>query len=231
MLVAYGFAEASNGAESAAGYEAGLQRLVESLLAQSRRVILLRPFAMPGVRTAGYAEAMEICGRATDRAGQHLGVPVLTVRCDSFTEDGLLPDEAGYRQLGRELAGRLTAEPSEAPAEASEPVAEASETDAVALSDEPLLQAIRRKDELFFHRHRPQNETYLFLFRKHEQGNNAAELSRFEPLIDQAEQAICAMPRSWRSPPPLLDLPPRDWTESGKRRPCDSHLNVVFVDG
>lgn len=183
VLVAYGFAEASNGAEAAAGYEAGLQRLAESLLAQSRRVILLRPFAMAGVRTAGYAEAMAICGQATDRVGQHLGVPVLSVSCDSFTTDGLLPDEAGYRQLGRELAQRLTAA-------ASEPAGTTAEPLALAVSDEPLLQAIRRKDELFFHRHRPQNETYLFLFRKHEQGNNAAELKRFEPLIDQAEQAI-----------------------------------------
>ncbi len=55
---------------------------------------------------------------------------------------------------------------------------------------ELLRQKIRRKNELFFHRHRPQNETYLFLFRKHEQGNNAAEIPQFDPLINEVEAEI-----------------------------------------
>jgi len=38
---------------------------------------------------------------------------------------------------------------------------------------EPLRQAIRKKNELYFYRWRPQNETYLFGFRKHEQGRTA----------------------------------------------------------
>lgn len=46
------------------------------------------------------------------------------------------------------------------------------------------------KNLMFFHRHRPQNETYLFLFRKHEQGNNAVEVEQFEPLIDAAEDHL-----------------------------------------
>jgi len=46
------------------------------------------------------------------------------------------------------------------------------------------------KNLLFFHRHRPQNETYLFLFRKHEQGNNAVEVEQYEPLIEAAEERI-----------------------------------------
>ena len=48
---------------------------------------------------------------------------------------------------------------------------------------EPLRQAIRKKNELFFHRWRPQNETYLFGFRKHEQGKNAKEIAEFDPLV------------------------------------------------
>lgn len=56
-----------------------------------------------------------------------------------------------------------------------------------------LRQAILRKNELFFHRWRPQNETYLFGFRKHEQGNNAAEIPRFDPLIERQETLIAAL--------------------------------------
>ena len=55
---------------------------------------------------------------------------------------------------------------------------------------EKLRQAIRAKNELYFHRWRPQNVTYLFGFRKHEQGNNAVEIPRFDPLIEAAEAEI-----------------------------------------
>ena len=43
---------------------------------------------------------------------------------------------------------------------------------------------------MFFHRYRPQNETYLFLFRKHEQGNNAAEIPQFDPIVEDLEKQI-----------------------------------------
>jgi len=53
-----------------------------------------------------------------------------------------------------------------------------------------LRSAIQKKNELFFHRWRPQNETYLFGFRKHEQGNNSVEIPQFDPLIAEAENHI-----------------------------------------
>ncbi|HWE40199.1 MAG TPA: GDSL-type esterase/lipase family protein [Isosphaeraceae bacterium] len=53
-----------------------------------------------------------------------------------------------------------------------------------------LRTAIGRKNTLFFYRWRPQNETYLFGFRKHEQGQNAAEVPRFDPLVAEQEKAV-----------------------------------------
>ncbi|MEO6784677.1 MAG: hypothetical protein ABI318_00985, partial [Chthoniobacteraceae bacterium] len=53
-----------------------------------------------------------------------------------------------------------------------------------------LRAAIIRKNELFFHRWRPANETYLFGFRKREQGKNGAEIPMFDPLIEKAEAEI-----------------------------------------
>ncbi|MBD3672601.1 MAG: SGNH/GDSL hydrolase family protein [Planctomycetaceae bacterium] len=53
-----------------------------------------------------------------------------------------------------------------------------------------LRAAIVKKNELYFHRWRPQNVTYLFLFRKHEQGQNAKEIPQFDPLVDEQEQLI-----------------------------------------
>lgn len=52
------------------------------------------------------------------------------------------------------------------------------------------------KNMMFFHRHRPQNETYLFLFRKHEQGNNAVEVPLFDPIVDGLEKRIQAIQNS-----------------------------------
>lgn len=58
---------------------------------------------------------------------------------------------------------------------------------------EALRQTINEKNVLFFHRWRPQNETYLFLFRKGEQGNNAVEIPMFDPLIAEKEAQIARL--------------------------------------
>ena len=62
-----------------------------------------------------------------------------------------------------------------------------------------LRAAIVRKNELYFHSWRPQNITYLFLFRKHEQGNNAKEVEEFRPLVEKLEAEIAAMKKSSQS--------------------------------
>src|SRR5258706_5277716 len=58
---------------------------------------------------------------------------------------------------------------------------------------EALRQAILKKNTLFFDRWRPQNETYLFGFRKHEQGQNAKEIPMFDSLISQQEAEIAKL--------------------------------------
>ncbi len=74
----------------------------------------------------------------------------------------------------------------------------------VRLADDPdraqaerLRATIVKKNELFFHRFRPANETYIFGFRKNEQGRNAVEMPQFDPLVAAEEQAIAAL----RKPP------------------------------
>lgn len=60
---------------------------------------------------------------------------------------------------------------------------------------EELRKAITAKNTLYFHRWRPQNETYLFGFRKHEQGQNAVEVPRFDPLVAELESRIAVLRR------------------------------------
>jgi lysophospholipase L1-like esterase len=58
---------------------------------------------------------------------------------------------------------------------------------------EKLRQAIVEKNRLYFYRWRPANETYLFGFRKHEQGQNAREIPQFDPLVAEAEAKIAKL--------------------------------------
>jgi lysophospholipase L1-like esterase len=58
---------------------------------------------------------------------------------------------------------------------------------------EALRRAIVKKNLLHFHRWRPQNETYLFGFRKHEQGQNAREVPLFDPLVAEQEAIIARL--------------------------------------
>jgi lysophospholipase L1-like esterase len=58
---------------------------------------------------------------------------------------------------------------------------------------EQLRKTINEKNLIFFHRWRPQNQTYLFGFRKHEQGNNAIEVPQFDPLVEAKEKEIARL--------------------------------------
>ncbi len=53
-----------------------------------------------------------------------------------------------------------------------------------------LREKVIAKNELFFHRWRPANTTYLTGFRKHEQGQNAKEIAQFDPLVAAKEEEI-----------------------------------------
>lgn len=104
------------------------------------------------------------------------GLPPAGIAKNPLTENGLHHTRAGYEILSRHLVEGLGLEiPKAAPG----PL-------------EALRQAVIAKDQLFFNRWRPQNETYLFGFRKHEQGQNAKEIPLFDPLIEQADQRIQA---------------------------------------
>jgi len=55
---------------------------------------------------------------------------------------------------------------------------------------ERLRELIVRKNRLYVNRWRPQNDTYLFGFRKHEQGQNADEVAKFDADVAKLEAEI-----------------------------------------
>ncbi|WP_367872871.1 PVC-type heme-binding CxxCH protein [Luteolibacter sp. Populi] len=57
----------------------------------------------------------------------------------------------------------------------------------------PLLTAIKRKNEWFFHRSRPANMAYIFGFRKAEQGRNAGEIEAFDKLVAEEDSRIAQL--------------------------------------
>lgn len=58
---------------------------------------------------------------------------------------------------------------------------------------ESLRKLIVSKNVDYFNRWRPANDTYIFGFRKHEQGRNAAEIPQFDPIIAQKEEQIAKL--------------------------------------
>ncbi len=95
----------------------------------------------------------------------------------SLSENGVHLTDHGYRCASLIFRERLLSVPAEA-------------TGMDSKQYEKLRSLVRRKNELYFHRWRPQNITYLFGFRKHEQGNNAADIARFDPFIEDLEKQI-----------------------------------------
>lgn len=185
-LVGYGFAEASDGVERAKKYEAGLRKLVGDLHSRGIRVVLMQPFPLPGVKTKGYGEAMNIVRQATSNVAEESQSPQIDPAAvvaeageDAFEDAGLRLSESGRQRLGRFLGLQLLGLPWSP--------RESAEANSLA---EQLSAMVAEKNSLFFHRFRPMNETYLLLFRKHEQGNNAVEIPQFDPLIERAEERM-----------------------------------------
>lgn len=102
------------------------------------------------------------------------GLPKPGVIRKSLTENGVHYTKEGYEKLSAKLIEGLGLKTPDAPTPALE----------------NLRRAVIAKDTLFFNRWRPHNETYLFGFRKHEQGQNAKEIPMFDPLIAQGDETI-----------------------------------------
>jgi hypothetical protein len=122
----------------------------------------LRKFA--GMQNTFFVDWFELMG----------GLPKPGNTAKMLTENGVHYTREGYEKLSAKLIEGLGLKMPDAPSPALE----------------SLRQAVIAKDTLFFNRWRPHNETYLFGFRKHEQGQNAKEIPMFDPLIAQGDEAI-----------------------------------------
>jgi hypothetical protein len=186
-VIGYGFAEASEGTNNTPTFEAGLRKLAADLSGKQMRLIFLKPFKFPGVLVSDYDNSMQACRDVVEKVATELSAPIIDPLDAinqggraAFDNAGLRLSDQGQKLMSLEISAGLLG----VDASSLEPSQSQQE------DYDQLKAAVKAKDELFFHRHRPMNETYLFLFRKHEQGNNAVEMDQFEQLVQKAEQEI-----------------------------------------
>ncbi|MCE9553524.1 MAG: HEAT repeat domain-containing protein [Planctomycetes bacterium] len=58
---------------------------------------------------------------------------------------------------------------------------------------EALRAAIIEKNRLYFQHFRPQNEAYIFLFRRHERGDHASEIAQLVRRVEEKDQEIARL--------------------------------------
>lgn len=97
------------------------------------------------------------------------------------TDNGIHLNPRGLRALSESFAAQLGWK------------SDAEKWDTETPEQRTLREAILRKNSLFFHRSRPANYTYIFGFRKREQGRNAVEIPKFDPLVEKAEADVISI--------------------------------------
>lgn len=189
IMLCYGENEAFGNEAERAEFIAGYHKLLDDIKKHNARVILVIPrqredagkeFPNPKYYNQNLSKLAEAIRKlAKDHNCGLIDLEKFAPN-DRFTKEGVAWNDEGYQKSAREIMKQLGF---------ANPRAETIVTTKPEQVD-ALQAAIQKKNEWFFHRYRPQNETYLFLFRKHEQGNNAVEVDRMEQFVADGESQI-----------------------------------------
>ena len=192
LIFGYGAVEAWEGPPGLEPFLTQYRQLIKDCKASSTegvRVILLGPMERAAMQpplpapqayneqVAAYSDAIRGLAQTVGAAFVPLSMPHARFEEElrQITDNGQHLTSAGYARSAAQLVTALTP----------------GQTKEIKTGDEESMRRlIQKKNELFFHRHRPQNVTYILLFRKHEQGNNAVNIPKFDPLIAELEQQI-----------------------------------------
>ncbi len=188
ILLAYGQNESFAGEAGLEGFVKQYEKLCDDLAPTNARLVFVTPYDLerigPPLPDASRNNAniglygTQIKALAERRAGTVVDLFGALKADDHLqTENGVHLSTEGYAYLGRRFA-QATGYPL--PDNADEKL-------------ETLRTKIVAKNTLFFHRWRPQNVTYLFLFRKHEQGNNAVDIPEFDKLTAASDKEIAEL--------------------------------------
>jgi len=209
LLLGYGGNEAFAGDAGREAFLAQYRKLLDDLKPTGARLVFLSPLPIDAVggsfpdpakynaNVQSYSDA--IAKLAAEREGTFVSLsrPATTVsgpngRPEPTTDNGQHFSAWGYWATAKQLTAALCPQAKTPvlpdPGVADQKTPPAGDVGTI----ETIRREIVRKNELYFHRWRPQNVTYLFLFRKHEQGNNAVEIPQFDPLVDNLDARINA---------------------------------------
>jgi len=194
IFICYGTNESFEGEAGLPKFEKGMEKLLDELKPANARIALMTPTPFEksarsqldpkegNRRLALYCDAI-----AKIAARRSLSLVDLFHALPESQSPGLTDNGIHLTQLGYEKTMRALAKALQWPDTLSDgPVGGIA-------NGEQLRQAIIEKNRLYFYRWRPQNETYLFGFRKHEQGRNAKEVAEFDPLTAKAEEEIARL--------------------------------------
>lgn len=187
VVVCYGAVAAFDGEEKLGGFVAGYSRLIEMIekATGAREILLLSPppaetlpEPMPEMESQNerlgiYRYAIRELARKKDVRFVDL-FEAMMGSSEGLTQNGLHFGEKGYAVVAPKLVQAMGLKMVSGDSE----------------HREVLREKIIEKNKLFFQQWRPANETYLRLFRKHEQGQNAKELDQFDAIIASREAEI-----------------------------------------
>lgn len=187
LILGYGNVESFEGEAGLEKFKTDYAKLLDDLAPAKARAMLLSPLPMEAVSGKRdpaeanrnlrlYADAIRELAAQRKIEYIDLFTPMLALmesREGPLTDNGLHLSAEGYRRTAGLVEKALGLD-------------QGGKTEHV----EELRQAIVEKNTLYFYRWRPANETYLFGFRKAEQGRNAVEIPQFDPLVAQVEERI-----------------------------------------
>jgi len=199
-FVGYGSNESFEGQAGLDKFVASYTQLLERLEATGARIVLLSPIkhetlGPPVPDPAERNSNLELYTAAIRRLAEgkkyrfvdlFRGLETLKRPGVVVTDNGMHLTETGYFlatvaiEAGLGLTVSSTAKSAVAPGRQ------------VRISEgaQALRRLIVEKNRLFFHRYRPTNDTYLRGFRAYEQGNNAGEITQFDPLVEEKDREI-----------------------------------------
>jgi lysophospholipase L1-like esterase len=212
ILLCYGMSESFDGESGIAPFIAQYNKLLDDLSPANAKIVIVTPIkheklanpALPdpaphNAKTEKYVAALAKLAEARKAFFVDLFHARFGTTPEPLTLNGIHPSPNGLKHYGACIAGALAGTiktvvvaPQIIALDCEEATIQAGSRVAV----EKLQETIVEKNTLFFNRWRPQNETYIYGFRKHEQGRNAALIPQFDPLIAAKEKEIAELKKS-----------------------------------
>jgi lysophospholipase L1-like esterase len=203
IFISYGMGESFDGDAGLPPFRSGLERMLDMLKDLNARTVLIGPIRhenlgppMPdpaphNAMLRKYADAMKDVAAA--RGHRFIDLYELLGNGDAktpLTGNGIHLTQYGYWRAAQAIAKGLgLSEPAANLPTCKSPL-EPPSSDPRAVAAEKMRQLAIQKNIQYFNQWRPANETYIFGFRKAEQGRNRVEMPRFTQSIDTLEDEI-----------------------------------------